>query len=439
MSGELIRYEAAKAAIAEAARIDEVAEIRDFARQMKAYAKVANDRQMLADASGIQVRAERKLGQLIINAKETGVLGIGRPARSNLDATEAEDENGSAGEPFTRVTLSEAGISKKLSMKAQQWARLGDEEFEGKLEDVRERILSDGAIVLNPLKDLSTAEKKERRAEREQALGQKQMALPDARFGVILTDDEWEHEAWSDAGLGKAAANHYPVSSLDELKKRDVQSLAADDCVLFMWTTVPHLAQAIELMAHRGFTYKTNCIWKKLYPGAGHGMGYWFWIDHEILLVGTRGNPPAPAPGTQWRSIIEAPVGRHSEKPELFYGLIESYFPSLPKIELNARASRPGWVRWGYEAPDDELPGVATPAPAAVSQIAAGIAFTRDMAEPILLARYAAEGAKALAVEFGRPASTVRRWATELGLGDKERLKANGAHLGAYLGNGRGA
>lgn len=68
-------------------------------------------------------------------------------------------------------------------------------------------------------------------------------------------------------------------------------------------------------------------------------------------MVGTRGNIPAPAPGTQWRSVIEAPRGRHSEKPEKAYELIESYFPNLPKIELNARKARPGWDAWGFEAP----------------------------------------------------------------------------------------
>jgi N6-adenosine-specific RNA methylase IME4 len=49
--------------------------------------------------------------------------------------------------------------------------------------------------------------------------------------------------------------------------------------------------------------------------------------------------------------LVDAPVGRHSEKPEKFYQLIERYFPNLPKIELNARAARPGWDAWGYEAP----------------------------------------------------------------------------------------
>jgi N6-adenosine-specific RNA methylase IME4 len=31
--------------------------------------------------------------------------------------------------------------------------------------------------------------------------------------------------------------------------------------------------------------------------------------------------------------------------------LIEAYFPSLPKIELNVRRARPGWDTWGLDAP----------------------------------------------------------------------------------------
>jgi N6-adenosine-specific RNA methylase IME4 len=45
--------------------------------------------------------------------------------------------------------------------------------------------------------------------------------------------------------------------------------------------------------------------------------------------------------------VIEAPRGAHSEKPAIFYELIEHYFPNLPKIELNARKRRKGWDSWG--------------------------------------------------------------------------------------------
>jgi N6-adenosine-specific RNA methylase IME4 len=119
------------------------------------------------------------------------------------------------------------------------------------------------------------------------------------------------------------------------------------------------LPQAIEVMEAWGFTYKTCAVWSK----DRIGTGYWFRNKHEILLIGTRGKVPAPAMGTQWPSLILAPVGRHSEKPVVFCEMIENYFPTLPKIELHARGvvSRPGWDVWGLEAPssvDNRPPGV---------------------------------------------------------------------------------
>jgi N6-adenosine-specific RNA methylase IME4 len=57
-----------------------------------------------------------------------------------------------------------------------------------------------------------------------------------------------------------------------------------------------------------------------------------------------------PSQSSNWESLIEAPVQEHSRKPDVFYELIEAYFPALPKIELFARAARPNWSRWGNEA-----------------------------------------------------------------------------------------
>lgn len=387
MSTELALFSVAKEALAEAVRVDEVKDVRDQAERIRLYGQQANDRTIIADATEIIMRAERRLGELLRSAHETGQLGIGRPSRSNVgepDETPAEEEAETVEVVRPqRVTLKEAGISKKLSTRSQKFAAVEETAFEAALRTAREKILAGGAVVVNPLKDLSTAEKKSRRRAREIELGAKQMALPEAKFGVILTDDEWDYETWSDNGMDRSAANHYPTSSLDELKKRDVLSLAADDATLWLWTTAPHLAQGIDLMAHRGFEYKTCVIWEKEYPGGAHGMGRWFWINHEILLLGTRGNVPAPAPGTQWPSIIKAPVGEHSAKPEVFYELIEAYFPSLPKVELNARRARQGWVRWGYEAPEQERAsdagGRAAPGePVASIHLVSGDAQFRD-------------------------------------------------------------
>ncbi len=190
--------------------------------------------------------------------------------------------------------------------------------------------------------------KQEVRSGRERQLAQRLAALPDKRYGVIYADPEWQFQPYSrDTGMDRAADNHYPTSGTEAICARPVASIAADDCVLFLWATVPMLPDALKVMAAWGFEYKSHCVWAK----DKVGTGYWFRNAHELLLVGTRGNVPAPAPGTQFPSTIEGRVTKHSAKPERFYELIEEYFPNLPKIELNARNARPGWDAWGYEAP----------------------------------------------------------------------------------------
>lgn len=190
--------------------------------------------------------------------------------------------------------------------------------------------------------------KQARRAEREQQLAAKTQALPDAKFNVVYADPEWTFQPWSrETGLDRSASNHYPTSPLDVIKQRDVPSIAAKDCVLFLWATPAMLPEALAVMQAWGFVYKSHLTWVK----DKLGLGYWFRNQHELLLVGTRGCIPAPAPGTQWPSVIQAPRGAHSAKPEPVLELIESYFPNLPKIELNRRGpARPGWSAWGLEA-----------------------------------------------------------------------------------------
>jgi N6-adenosine-specific RNA methylase IME4 len=196
--------------------------------------------------------------------------------------------------------------------------------------------------------------KKAQRAAREEKLAGRiaaanaQLEAAQKRYGVILADPEWRFETWGEGGRDRAPENHYPTSATEAIAARPVGNLAAEDCVLFLWATPPMLVDALEVMAAWRFQYVTHCVWDK----GQIGLGYWFRFRHELLLIGVRGNVPAPAMGEQWPSLIEAPLGEHSEKPERFHELIEAYFPTLPKIELNARRARPGWDVWGAEAPE---------------------------------------------------------------------------------------
>lgn len=203
--------------------------------------------------------------------------------------------------------------------------------------------------------------KRERRDAREADLGERiasgNAALVAAgeagkRYGVIYADPEWRFEPYSrDTGMDRAADNHYPTSPLDVIASRPVRAIAARDCALFLWATRPMLPQALTVVEAWGFAYKSCTVWGKRRDGEGRGPGYIFTDESELLLYATRGDVPAPAPGAQWPSLIIAPVGGHSQKPHRFRELIESYFPNLPKIELNAREQFAGWDSWGAEAP----------------------------------------------------------------------------------------
>jgi N6-adenosine-specific RNA methylase IME4/ParB-like chromosome segregation protein Spo0J len=190
--------------------------------------------------------------------------------------------------------------------------------------------------------------KKQERAEKERVLGQKQISLPDAKFGIILADPPWKFKTFSDNGMDRSADNHYPCQTTDDICNLPIGDIADRNSVLFLWATVPMLPDALRVMESWGFTYKSQAVWVK----DRMGTGYWFRNQHEILLVGVKGVIPSPAPGSQFPSVFSDPVQEHSVKPDSIYRMIEAYFPSLPKIELNARRARDGWEAWGLEAPE---------------------------------------------------------------------------------------
>jgi N6-adenosine-specific RNA methylase IME4 len=227
---------------------------------------------------------------------------------------------------------------------AYELTRLDDATFEARI--------ADGTIRPGmERRDIAAIAKRENRERREADLAGKIIAFPDKKYGVILADPEWKFETWSANGLDRAADNHYAVSETANIAARSVHEIAAADCLLLLWGTAPMLPAALFVMERWAFEYKTHAIWEKRRKGDARGPGYWFTGEHELLLIGTRGHVPAPAPGDQWRSIVPAHWRGHSVKPDWAHEWAEQFFPHLPKIELNARRARPGWDSWGAEAP----------------------------------------------------------------------------------------
>ena len=113
-----------------------------------------------------------------------------------------------------------------------------------------------------------------------------------------------------------------------------------------MWTTNPHLQQAIELGVAWGFEYKTVAfVWNKMV----HNPGQYTMSYCELCLLFKRGRIPHPRGARNIKQLINCPRKQHSEKPIEVAENIEKMFPTQKKIELFARMKRSGWYSWGLE------------------------------------------------------------------------------------------
>lgn len=199
-------------------------------------------------------------------------------------------------------------------------------------------------VIEGEAKDVHTAYINVNRAEKLEALAEPApMSTAAGSYNVILADPPWRYE-FSETS-GRKVENHYPTMELDEIAALEVP--ADETAILFLWTTAPKLEEGLDILRAWGFTYKTCAIWDKLKKG----LGYYFRVRHEILLVGTRGDFPTPAAETRFDSVFAVPKGEHSAKPAIVHEMIEAMYPKARRLEVFARAARPGWAVWGNEAP----------------------------------------------------------------------------------------
>lgn len=173
------------------------------------------------------------------------------------------------------------------------------------------------------------------------------------KFPVIYADPPWQFGVRSEVtGREKAAENHYPTMPTEAICRlfEEIGAPAKDDAVLFLWATNPMLKDALAVLDAWGFSYVHHWIWDKQVAGTG----YWGRDRHELLLIGRRGSPVTPLPGSQPETVFSEKKGRHSAKPDFFAGTIERLYPAMPRLEMFCRSPRPGWTAWGFEAGEAE-------------------------------------------------------------------------------------
>ena len=288
-----------------------------------------------------------EVGQLIIDAKESPTLPHGefmKMIKNELPFSERS----------AQMLMKVAGDERLLntnhgSLLPPSWrtlheiTKLNDEQFD--------RALDEGIINPNMKRaDVSHFLKAERRKKKHQDAGQEKNPNP-GRHVLLYADPPWVFDTFSEKGKDLAPDQHYQTMSDDEIIDHHIGDkwmgdMAADDAILFMWGTPANLERALAVMDGWGFEYKSHMVWVK----DKAGMGFYPRQMHEPLLIGTKGEPLTPI----WvpPSVIHAPRGKHSEKPDEFRDALEKMYPYWKKknrAEIFAREKTTGWTCYGNE------------------------------------------------------------------------------------------
>ena len=172
------------------------------------------------------------------------------------------------------------------------------------------------------------------------------------KYSVIYADPPWQYH---NKPQGKGPEDHYQTMPLEDICALPVKELADKDCALFMWVTLPFLRDSFKVIDAWGFKYKTVAfVWIKqnrVNDSIFWGMGMWTRSNAEICILAVRGNPKRTAANIH--QVIISHVQEHSRKPNEARLRIEALMGDVPRIELFARESPPGWDVWGNEVNSD--------------------------------------------------------------------------------------
>lgn len=180
------------------------------------------------------------------------------------------------------------------------------------------------------------------------------------KYNIIYADPPWRY---NDRKCNGACEHHYNTMKIEDICKLPISSMAANDCILFLWTTYPMLQEAIQLINAWGFKYKTIAFqWIKLNKSVDNplfiqkkniffGLGRWTRGNTEPCLIAVKGKPKRIS--NKVSQIILEPIGKHSKKPDIVKNKIVELVGDLPRVELFARQKTEGWDVWGNEVESD--------------------------------------------------------------------------------------
>ncbi len=211
---------------------------------------------------------------------------------------------------------------------------------------------------------------------------------PDKAYNIVYADPPWSYNQTVKNGVlrRKDGSLLYPSMSVRDLCALGphIERISRDDSALFMWATMPLLAEALQVIKAWGFTYKTCFVtWVKTTKQGDRpafGVGYYTRSNAELCLLATKGKiasykKPLENEVRQNASamssivheeapcrpnflmlledsstpIVMTPRRQHSRKPHVVRTMIERLLGNIPRVELFAREKSDGWSIMGND------------------------------------------------------------------------------------------
>ena len=161
--------------------------------------------------------------------------------------------------------------------------------------------------------------------------------VPVGPFHVISIDPPWPYGTEYDPH-GRRAANPYPEMSLEDIAGLSIP--AADNCVLWLWTTHKFMRHSFGLLDQWGFRDVAILTWVK----DRMGLGSWLRSQTEYCIMAVKGSPPIQL--TNQTTVIHGPLREHSRKPDAFYEMVDGLCVGA-RLDYFSREKRDGWAQVG--------------------------------------------------------------------------------------------
>ncbi|MCP4604523.1 MAG: hypothetical protein GY847_29045 [Proteobacteria bacterium] len=206
------------------------------------------------------------------------------------------------------------------------------------------QLLKAVQVTREPTKKIIKERKKKERIEiiekQAKEISKATPEMPKGLFNVISIDPPWPYETSAYDSSGFRGVITYPPMSIEQLEKMKIP--AADDCIMWLWTTNFFMRQAYQLLSVWGFQEKTILTWAK----NKMGIGRWLRSKTEHCILAVKGKPVVNL--TNQTTILEAPSREHSRKPDEFYDMVDRLCVGR-KIDIFSREKRDNWEQYGND------------------------------------------------------------------------------------------